>query len=43
MVVIRGALREAVALGPDFSSQVWSTIWLAMACPKRRLSLGRRR
>ena len=40
VVVMRGRLREAVALGPDFSSQVWSIIWLAIAWPRVRLSFG---
>lgn len=40
MVVTRGILKEATAFGPVFSSQVWSTIWLAMACPRKRESLG---
>jgi len=40
---MRGRLREAVALGPDFSSQVWSIIWLAIAWPRVRLSFGVRR
>ena len=30
MVVIRGEFREVIALGPVFSSQVWSTIWAAI-------------
>lgn len=29
VVVIRGILSVAVALGPVFSNQVWSIIWLA--------------
>lgn len=33
----------AVAFGPTFSNQVWSTVWEAMVCPKTRLSLGARR
>lgn len=40
VVVIKGMLREAMAFGPVFSSEVWSTIWLAMAWPRTRLSLG---
>ncbi len=40
VVVIRGRLREATALGPDFSSQVWSIIWLAIVWPRVRFSLG---
>lgn len=43
VVVINGVLREAMALGPDFSNQVWSIIWLAIVCPRERLSLGVRR
>lgn len=31
VVVIIGRVVEAVALGPVFSSHVWSTIWLAIA------------
>lgn len=27
-------------LGPIFSNHVWSTIWLAIFCPKIKLSLG---
>lgn len=40
VVVIRGILSEAVALGPVFSSQVKSIIWLAIVWPRVRLSLG---
>lgn len=43
VVVISGMFDVARALGPDFSSQVWSIIWLAMAWPRTRLSLGVRR
>lgn len=43
MVVTRGVLRLVIALGPTFSSHVKSTVWLAMACPKARLILGKRR
>lgn len=43
MVEISGVLRDITALGPVFSSHVWSTIWVAMACPRERLSLGVRR
>lgn len=43
VVVIRGRLEEAIALGPVFSSQVWSIIWLAIAWPKAKFSLGVRR
>jgi len=40
VVVIRGVFKEAIALGPTFSIQVWSTIWLAMVWPRMRLFLG---
>ena len=30
VVVIRGILEDIRALGPTFSSQVWSISWLAM-------------
>lgn len=43
MVVIRGMLDEAIAFGPAFSSQVWSTIWLATAWPRDSVSLGTNR
>lgn len=43
MVVTKGRLREVTALGPVFSSQVWSTIWLAIVWPKTRLSFGVKR
>lgn len=43
VVVIKGVLREAIALGPVFSNQVWSTIWLAIDWPSTRLSLGMKR
>lgn len=43
MDVISGRLRVDTALGPDFSNQVWSTIWLAISWPRVRLSLGARR
>lgn len=43
VVVMRGRLVEVSALGPVFSSQVWSTICPAMACPKIRFILGSRR
>lgn len=43
VVVMSGILEEARALGPDFSNQVWSIIWLAMAWPSTRLSLGVKR
>lgn len=31
------------SFGPDFSDQVWSIVWLAIVCPRRRLTLGRER
>lgn len=37
---MRGVLREVLALGPNFSSQVWSIIWLAIFCPSSKPSLG---
>lgn len=40
MVEIRGVFREVMAFGPDFSNQVWSTICVAMVCPRIRPSLG---
>ena len=43
VVVIKGMFDETRALGPTFSNQVWSTIWLAMAWPKTRFSLGVKR
>lgn len=43
MDVIKGRLMADTALGPDFSSQVWSTIWLAISWPRVRLILGARR
>lgn len=43
VVVIKGRLDEARALGPVFSNQVWSTIWLAMVCPRTRFSFGVKR
>lgn len=30
-VEIRGVIRFLIALGPTFSSQVWSMVWLAIA------------
>lgn len=39
-VVIRGMFDEEMALGPTFSNQVWSIIWLASVCPKTRFNLG---
>lgn len=30
VVVIKGKFRLMRALGPDFSNQVWSIVWLAM-------------
>lgn len=41
--VMRGRLAENTALGPDFSSHVWSTIWAATNCPRVRLIFGGRR
>lgn len=43
VVVIRGILDVARALGPAFSSQVWSIIWPAIVCPKTKLSFGVKR
>ena len=43
VVVIKGMLEDAKALGPTFSNQVWSTIWLATVCPNTRLSFGVKR
>lgn len=43
VVVIRGRRVLDMALGPVFSNQVWSIIWLAAVCPRARLSLGVRR
>lgn len=43
VVEAKGILREATALGPTFSSQVWSISWLAIAWPRIKLSLGMRR
>lgn len=43
VVVTKGRLALAIALGPAFSSHVWSTVWLAIVCPKTRLILGVRR
>lgn len=43
MVVIRGRLREVSALGPVFSSHVWSTICPEIFCPRIRFIFGRRR
>lgn len=40
VVVIRGMFSEVRALGPVFSSQVRSMIWVAIVCPRVRLSLG---
>ena len=34
---------EATALGPAFSSQVWSTIWVETVWPRTRLALGKSR
>ena len=41
--VTRGSCVEVSIFGPAFSNQVWSTIWLAMVWPNRRLILGVRR
>ena len=30
VVVMRGVVIEITAFGPDFSSQVWSIIWVAI-------------
>lgn len=43
VVEARGRVALDTALGPVFSSQVWSTIWLAMVCPSTKLSFGERR
>lgn len=43
MAVMRGRLRATVPFGPAFSSQVWSIVWLAIDCPRSRLSLGTKR
>lgn len=43
VAVMSGRLIDIAALGPVFSSQAWSIIWLAIDCPRRRLSLGTRR
>lgn len=40
VVVMRGRLREVRAFGPTFSNQVWSTVWLAIICPRIRLTFG---
>lgn len=40
IVEIRGVLRLVVALGPIFSSQVRSIVWLASVCPNVRFILG---
>lgn len=39
----KGMLRDVMALGPVFSSQARSIIWVAIDCPRIRLSLGGRR
>lgn len=36
----KGMLAEDTALGPVFSSQVWSITCVAMVCPRVRASLG---
>lgn len=43
VVEMRGRFKEDTALGPVFSNQVWSTIWLAIDWPSIKLSLGARR
>lgn len=43
VVVIRGMFEVDSPLGPAFSSQVWSIIWLATAWPRMRFSLGVKR
>lgn len=43
MLAAKGRLMLAIALGPVFSSQVKSIIWLAMVCPNERLILGKSR
>lgn len=43
MEVTSGRFIEVRALGPDFSNQLWSIVWLAMICPNARLILGGRR
>lgn len=43
VIVIKGMFRVVVALGPIFSSHVWSIVWEAIACPRIRFSLGVRR
>lgn len=40
MAEIIGSWAEAMALGPVFSSHVWSTVWEAIACPKISPILG---
>lgn len=30
VVVMRGVFIEVIAFGPDFSSQAWSIIWVAI-------------
>lgn len=40
VILIKGALARAIAFGPDFSNQVWSTIWVEMDCPMIRFNLG---
>lgn len=43
MVEMRGVFSLVVALGPTFSSQVRSMVWLAMVWPRERLILGESR
>ena len=42
-VETRGRLKEVIALGPVFSSHVWSTNWLAISWPSTRFNLGVKR
>lgn len=43
VVVIKGSVEAVTALGPTFSNQVWSTIWLAIVWPRiRPIFEGRR-
>lgn len=43
MVEMRGVLTDEIALGPIFSNQVKSIIWVAIICPKIRFILGEAR
>lgn len=40
VVVIKGRLVDTTALGPDFSSHVWSTSCVAIYWPSAKPSLG---